>query len=259
MRQDPWRPEQYLRYRKEREQPFFDLLDLVRPRAGMRVVDLGCGTGELTAELHRRLKARETIGIDSSDAMLGQAESPTPKSLRFLNQDIRAFMESGSGDFDLVFSNAALHWVPEHRQLIARLTDALAPGGQLAIQVPANFDHVSHITASEVARESPFEVPLEGYTHPISVLQPEAYALLLEELGYRSQHVRLHVYGHHLASREDVVEWIKGSLLTVYERRLSEDLFAEFRDRYRSKLLARLEDTRPYFFTFKRILLWAER
>ena len=55
------------------------------------------------------------------------------------------------------------------------------------------------------------------------------------------------------------MEWIKGSLLTVYERRLSEDLFAEFRDRYRSKLLARLEDTRPYFFTFKRILLWAER
>ena len=260
MRQDPWRPEQYLRYRKERKQPFFDLLDLVRPRAGMRVVDLGCGTGELTAELHRRLKARETIGIDSSDAMLGQAESPTPKGLRFLNQDIRDFMESGgNGDFDLVFSNAALHWVPEHRQLLGRLTDALAPGGQLAIQVPANFDHVSHVTASEVARESPFEALLEGYTHPISVLQPEAYALLLEELGYRSQHVRLHVYGHHLASREDVVEWLKGSLLTVYERRLSEDLFAEFRDRYRSKLLTRLEDKRPYFFTFKRILMWAER
>lgn len=91
------------------------------------------------------------------------------------------------------------------------------------------------------------------------MLQPETYASLLEGLGYRCQHVRLHVYGHHLASREDVVEWIKGSLLTVYERRLSEDLFAEFRNRYRSKLLARLEDTRPYFFTFKRILLWAER
>ena len=82
---------QYLRYRKEREQPFFDLLSLVRPHAGMRIVDLGCGTGELTTELHRRLNARETIGIDSSEAMLGKAPSRTPKSLQFVKQDIRDF------------------------------------------------------------------------------------------------------------------------------------------------------------------------
>jgi trans-aconitate 2-methyltransferase len=257
MCRDPWKPEQYLRYRKEREQPFFDLLDLVRPRAGMRVVDLGCGTGELTAELHHRLKARETIGIDSSEAMLGKAPSPTSESLRFVKQDIRDF--EGTEEFDLAFSNAALHWVPDHHRLLARLTKALAAGGQLAVQVPANFDHVSHTTAADVAKEPPFAASLDGYTHPVFVLQPAEYALLLEKLGFQRQHVRLQVYGHRLLSREDVVEWLKGSLLTVYERRLSEELFAAFCDRYRSELLARLEDTRPYFFTFKRILMWAER
>jgi trans-aconitate 2-methyltransferase len=257
MGRDPWKPEQYLRYRKEREQPFFDLLQLVRPRAGMRIADLGCGTGELTAELHQRLKARETIGIDSSEAMLGKVPGSPPGSLRFLKQDIRDF--GGTQDFDLVFSNAALHWVPDHPRLLARLAQALTAGGQLAIQVPANFDHVSHTTAADVAKEPPFDALLDGHTHAVFVLQPDEYALLLEKLGFQRQHVRLQVYGHPLSSREDVVEWLKGSLLTVYERRLSEELFATFCDRYRSKLLARLEDTRPFFFTFKRILIWAER
>ncbi len=68
-----WNPEQYGRFRDERARPFFDLLDLVQPRPGMRVVDLGCGTGELTRELHRRLSARETIGIDNSPAMLAKS------------------------------------------------------------------------------------------------------------------------------------------------------------------------------------------
>lgn len=257
MCRDPWKPEQYLRYRKEREEPFFDLLDQVRPRAGMRIVDLGCGTGELTAELHRRLQARETIGIDSSEAMLGRAPSPTPESLRFAKHDIQDFR--GTNEFDLVFSNAALHWVPDHHQLLARLTEALAERGQLAVQVPAHFDHVSHTTAAEVASEAPFAASLDGYTHPHFVLQPGEYASLLEKLGFRKQHVRLRVYEHPLSSREDVVEWLKGSLLTVYERRLSEELFAEFCDRYRMKLLARLEDARPFVFAFKRILMWAER
>ena len=257
MRSDPWSPEQYLRYRKEREEPFYHLLELIRPRPGMRIVDLGCGTGVLTAELHRRLEARETVGIDSSESMLAGTPSPVPKSLQFLKQEIRDFQ--GERDFDLVFSNAALHWVPDHPQLLAQLTEALSVGGQLAIQVPANFDHVSHLAAAEVAQEAPFASTLGGYTHPVFVLRPEEYALLLETLGFRKQHVRLQVYGHHLPSREDVFEWLKGSLLTVYERRLPEPLFSEFCRRYRTELSARLEDTRPFFFTFKRILMWAER
>jgi trans-aconitate 2-methyltransferase len=221
----------------------------------MRVVDLGCGMGDLTEELHRCLGARETLGIDSSQAMLQKAG--TCEGLTFSRQDIRAF--EGKGEYDLVFSNAAVHWVPEHRQLFARLTAALTDHGQLAIQVPANFDHVSHTTARDVAEESPFEEALGGFTHSSFVLTPEGYASLLEELGYREQEVRLRVYAHHLESREEVVEWMKGSLLTVYQRRMPGEIFSQFLERYRERLLARLEDTRPYLFLFKRILLWAAR
>ncbi|MDF3043467.1 MAG: methyltransferase protein, partial [Thermomicrobiales bacterium] len=131
-----WNPAQYERFRDERSRPFFDLLNLVQPQPQMRVVDLGCGTGELTRELHRRLSARETIGVDNSPAMLAKSSAFAGDGLRFEQKDIAAF--ASEGDFDLVFSNAALQWVPDHEPLFRRLTAALTQRGQLAVQMPAN-------------------------------------------------------------------------------------------------------------------------
>ena len=258
MTRDAWDPAQYERFRDERARPFLDLLALVRPRPGMRVVDLGCGTGELTARLHHELAAGETLGIDRSEAMLARARPLAEGGLRFEAGDIAAF--AARAVYDLVFSNAALHWVDDHAALFARLTAALRPGGQLAVQVPANFDHPSHAVAAQVAGEAPFCDALGAHARPgRAVLPPEEYALLLERLGYVEQHVRLQVYGHRLAARDEVVEWVKGTLLTDYQRRLPAELYERFVARYRERLLPALEDTRPYFFTFKRVLLWAQR
>jgi trans-aconitate 2-methyltransferase len=255
MTSDPWSPQQYERFRRERRQPFVDLLALVRPKPNMRVVDLGCGTGELTQELHHRLKARETLGVDSSESMLAEAKPLSGRGLHFERADIGSFE---AGEYDLIFSNAALHWVPEHGRLLAKLTDALTRDGQLAVQVPANFDHPSHTVASEVASASPFHTALGGFVHPRHVLEPEAYTSLLDGLGYREREIRIRVYDHHLASRAEVVEWVKGSLLTAYQRRMPDELFQDFIECYRERLLPLLEDTRPFFFPFKRILFWGQ-
>jgi trans-aconitate 2-methyltransferase len=252
-----WNPAQYERFRDERSRPFFDLLDLVQPRPEMRVVDLGCGTGELTRELHRQLSARETIGIDNSPAMLAKNAAFAGGGLRFEQKDIDAF--ASEGDVDLVFSNAALQWVPDHEPLLRRLTAALTQRGQLAVQMPANNDHPSHLTAFAIAGEPPFRAALGGYERQWPVLAPEAYATLLHRLGYRRQHVRLQVYAHELESREAVVEWVRGSLLTDYERRLPAELWPHFLERYRQRLLPQLEDARPFFYPFKRVLLWGAR
>ncbi len=249
MAADPWNPDQYDRFRAERQQPFFDLLALVRPAPGMRVVDLGCGTGDLTRELHTRLAARDTLGLDSSAAMIERSGAHVADGLRFARGDIAEF--SACDAYDLVFSNAALHWLPDHPALLERLASALRPGGQLAVQVPANHDHPSHLVAAELAADfdiAPRESP---------VLSPEAYALVLDRLRSAEQQVRLQVYLHHLGSRDDVVEWVKGTLLTDYQRRLTPEAFEEFLARYRERLRPLLEDTRPYVFPFKRILLWA--
>ena len=103
-----WNPAQYERFRDERARPFFDLLDLVQPRPEMRVVDLGCGTGELTRELHRRLAARETIGIDNSPAMLAKSAAFAGDGLRFEQGDIGAFASEGDYRSRLLQRRAAV-------------------------------------------------------------------------------------------------------------------------------------------------------
>jgi len=253
----PWKPDQYNRFRAERMQPLLDLVALVRPRPGMRVVDLGCGTGETTRLVHERLAAGDTLGLDSSETMLAASAAHAMPGLRFARGDIADF--DADGAYDLVFSNAALHWLPDHPALFTRLARALAPDGQLAVQMPYNFEHPSHTVAAAIAREAPFATALGGFAVEHPVATPEAYAVLLHRLGFREQHVRLQVYGHILPARDDVIEWVKGTLLTAYERRLSAERFAEFMERYRERLLPALDPARPYFYPFKRLLLWAAR
>jgi trans-aconitate 2-methyltransferase len=252
-----WNPAQYERFKAERQQPFFDLLSLVQPAAHLRVLDLGCGTGELTRLLHDHLQAATTLGVDSSPAMLAKAAAFAAPGLRFVQRDLRLL--PSEEEYDLIISNAALHWVPDHAQLLAGCRDALGSAGQLAVQVPANFDHPSHTVAAALAAEAEFHPWFAEGQHPPGILSVEQYALLLERLGFSQQHVRLQVYSHHLPSREAVIEWTKGTLLVFYQNRLPGDVFARFLDRYRERLLPQLDDRQPYFYPFKRILFWARR
>jgi trans-aconitate 2-methyltransferase len=177
--------------------------------------------------------------------MLGKA---TPSgALRFELGDIAAF--APDRPFDLIFSNAALHWVADHEHLFARLVALLAPHGQLVVQMPANHDHPSHRIAAELA-------PSYGVSSTLNVLPPERYAALLHRLGFVRQHVRLQVYGHVLPSTADVVEWTKGTTLTPYREALSPERYDEFLAEYTTRVVEALGDERPFFYTFKRVLIW---
>lgn len=274
MTQDAWDPDQYARFERERSQPFYDLMALVELPAGAdggapRVVDLGCGTGELTRVLHRTLGAAETVGVDRSAAMLERSATVAGEGLRFEPGDISGF--DPAGRYDVVFSNAALQWVPDHEAVLGRIVAGLPPGGQLAVQVPANDHHPSHVLAATIAGESPFREALGGYVRRSHILTPSGYARLLDGLGCARQHVRLQVYPHHLSGPGSVAEWVRGSLLTDYRGRLPADLYDAFLDRYRRRLPPLLTgadpgdatdgepDVAPYFYPFERILLWARR
>ncbi len=254
---DTWNPTQYDKFRREREQPFFDLLALIKPAPDMRIVDLGCGTGKLTALLHERLHARETVGVDRSARMLEAAGTGAPAGLRFEVGTIEAF--DARRGYDLIFSNAAFHWVEDHDALISRLAAALEPGGQLAFQVPAMHGGLSHTIAQDLTDVEPFRTAFAGWSRPQPVLAPDRYAHLLHRAGFADEHVRLVVYPHVLGGREEVIEWMKGTLLTEYERHLPPALFAAFVDEYRARLMAAQDDARPFFFPFNRILCWGQR
>lgn len=254
MADSTWNPAQYNRFRAERQQPFLDLVALVEPRPGLRVVDLGCGTGETTRLLHDRLAGADTLGLDSAETMLADSAASATTGLRFARTDIAEFAADAA--YDLILSNAALHWLPDHAALFARLRHGLAAGGQLAVQMPANYDYPSHVVAEQVAAEAPFRDHLGGFTVGRPVHAPEWYAALLHRLGFQRQHVRLQVYAHLLGAREEVVEWVRGTLLTAYQRRLPTELWPAFLERYRARLLPALPDERPFFYPFKRLLLW---
>ena len=257
MSSDTWEPEQYEKFLRERSAPFFDLLGMVRKKPGMRVADLGCGTGELTRRLHEALEPRETLGIDSSGKMLEKAAEFAVKGLRFERRDIAAF--APRKPYDLLFSNAALHFLPRHEELLPRLAGYVTGDGQIAVHLPANQDHPTHVTARQVAADPPFHGALGGYHHPTNVLPVEVYATLLHKLGFREQQVRMNVYTHLLEGPESLVEWVKGSILNEYRSRLSPELWEEFLASYRERLLACVPDDRPFFFTFKRVLIWGAR
>ena len=253
-----WDPGQYERFRDERSRPFYDLAALVQPSPGMRVVDLGCGTGELTAWLHSELQAIETVGIDSSDPMLAKAEANTRPGLSFVREDIRVAPQRYPEGFDLVFSNAALQWVTGHDTLFADLVKLVRPGGQIAMQMPAN-QGIPHRLTAEIARQEPFATALEGWVREDPVQDAVFYARLLSDLGFVEQHVRLQIYPHVMESTHGAVEWLKGSLLTAYQARLSADLWPRYLETYEAALLSIEGDRRPYFFPFPRVLLWGRR
>lgn len=257
---DAWSPSQYQRFTAERDQPFVDLLSLLSslsplspPDPPAAVVDLGCGDGRLTRLAHSTLGARSTLGIDASASMLAVAPGDVD-GLRFEQGDIGSW--TGDGErYDVVLANAALQWVPDHPAVLRRWVAALRPGGQLAVQVPTNFDHPSHTVVTEVVDELGLAVDPDPVA--VNVLRPEQYAGLLDELGATDVHARLQVYVHHLASSAEVVEWVKGTTLTRVQRATDDATYDAFLARYRERLLAVIGDRAPYTYLFKRILFRA--
>jgi trans-aconitate 2-methyltransferase len=257
-----WNPEQYRRFAAERAQPFHDLVALIESAAIGRAVDLGCGPGELTALAASQLGVDEMIGIDNSPAMLDRAGEHASSRVRFEYGDLAAW--TSDGDVDLVLAAASLQWVPDHAEVIARWTAGLRAGGQIAIQVPANADMPSHSVARRVAEREPYRSMFGASGPPIDpvqayVLQPERYAQILYDLGYERQHVRLQIYPHVLPSTRHVVEWVRGTMLTRFEKWLDHDSFEAFVADYEAELLQQLGEHEPHFFPFRRILVWGRQ
>lgn len=254
---DSWNPEQYEKFKLQRLQPFRDLLSSVIASPGMRIVDLGCGTGETTLELHQRLRAAHTLGIDASEAMLQKARTRASLGLGFALKSIENFNEENA--YDLVFANASLHFVDDQPMLMERIVRALKPGGQLAVHVPINDDNPSHACAVQTAQQPEFAAALGGHVRVSPVLPAEQYAILLHSLGVSEARVWMQVYLHLLPGRADVVEWVRGSVLTDYEKRMPAELYNRFLDTYKAQLFGTIPEVSPFPYTYKRLFVWARR
>jgi trans-aconitate 2-methyltransferase len=249
----PWDPNQYHKFQAQRSAPFYDLLALVDVRRKLKVVDLGCGTGELTRQLADSLPDSDVTGLDSSPQMLEKAAAFSSPNLRFEQRDQAQL----TGEWDLIFSNAALQWSENHAELIPYLFDHLTAGGQIAVQIPSNHNHISHQIYRQTASEEMFKFILQGFQRYAPVLPIEDYARLFYQCGAEDILVFEKVYPHVLEDADAVVEWISGTALVPYFERLGK-YKEDFLKSIREKMRAAMPDS-PVFYPFKRTLFSARR
>jgi trans-aconitate 2-methyltransferase len=195
------------------------------------VVDLGCGSGQLTALLAQRWPGAQVEGIDSSPEMI--AAAPAGERLAFSVGDVAEWDPTG---VDVIVSNATLQWVPTHRELIGRWAAALPPGGWLAFQVPGNFGSFSHTLMRSLAESRRWASSLVGILrHDDAVGTPEEYALLMLAAGLRVD-VWSTTYVHQLTGPDAVLEWVRGTGLRPIMQALPPESYALFEAEYAEQL-----------------------
>lgn len=201
------------------------------------------------------------IGIDNSASMLAKIDEHAGGAVTFRLGDIGSWPCDADVEVDLVLASASLQWVPDHAGVLRKWTAGLRPGGQLAVQVPANADMPSHTVAEAIANTEPFLSafgPDGPPPDPVAdnVLEPEVYATLLNDLGFVEQQVRLQVYPHVLPSSRSVVDWVRGTTLTRFQSCLPAETFESFVEAYERRLIEVIGERSPHFFPFRRILFW---
>jgi trans-aconitate 2-methyltransferase len=224
-----WNPTLYARFADERGRPIVDLLARVPLDAARTIVDLGCGAGASTAPLRARFPDADILGIDTSPAMLAKAAAVVPTA-RFAEADVAGW--APDAPVDLLFSNAALHWIPDHATLLPRLMSHLAPGGVLAVQVPDNLDEPSHALMRSVAAEPPFAATLaDAAGARAEILSNEALWDVLSPLAARIE-IWKTIYVHPLAGPAAIVEMVGSTGLKPFVDPLDAPTRAAFLARY---------------------------
>lgn len=251
-----WNPEKYNEFKSVRYKPFFDLAALIEDRPGMEVIDLGCGTGELTAMLADKLTDARVLGVDSSAEMLEEAAQFGREGLGFEQQTIEEAVQAGK-QWDLVFSNAAIQWVDHHQQLFPAILARIRPGGQVAIQMPCQQENVLNQLLLQLADEEPYSSVLNNWNRLSPVLSMDDYAQMLFVHGGRNITVFQKVYPLIANSHDDLYQFISGSALIPYFERLEGAVKEQFILEYKRRIAERFPQL-PALYAFKRIILYAQ-
>ncbi|HZT05850.1 MAG TPA: methyltransferase domain-containing protein [Chloroflexota bacterium] len=219
----PWDPAQYMKFADHRLRPALDLLDHVPLSAPAEICDLGAGTGNVTRQIKSRWPAAHVTGVDDSEEMLARAsEAP---DIDWERADLGSWAPRAAPD--LIYSNAALHWLPRHERVFPRLVSYLAPDGVLAAQMPRNFTAPSHALVDEAVRSGPWRERLEHLIRPSPTQEPAFYYDLLAPIT-KTLDIWETEYLHVLSGPDPVKEWLKGSWLQQFLAELDEPMRGEF-------------------------------
>jgi trans-aconitate 2-methyltransferase len=236
----------------------------------MEVIDLGCGTGELTAKLPDFLPDPKLIyGIDSSEHMLKESQqfvdtfqsdtaymtNVATHELRFELKTIQQALTE-ENKWDLVFSHAAIQWVPDHSTLLAQMATCLKKDGQIVIQIPAQYHNRTNQLLAELASGEEFTESLQQWNRVSPVLDISDYASILYRLGGTKINVFEKIYPLITDDAGKLYDWVSGTALLPYVERLSGHQLQSFTSQFKNLLRSEFPGS-PVFYPFKRILMSA--
>ena len=216
-----WNPEKYLLFQRQRTQPAIDLANRVRDCGAETVVDIGCGPGNSTVVLKDVFPDAKILGIDSSASMIGKAKEKY-SDLTFSVCSAEDLM----GNYDLLFSNACLQWIPNHKVLIPQLMGKLTSNGVLAVQMPMNFNEPLFRIIKDTVAEPKWNFENICFEKN-DTLSPREYFDILSSCssGFELWEA---VYYHAMPSHEHLIEWVRSTRLRPYLDVLDEKQKAEF-------------------------------
>ena len=255
-----WDPGQYLAFADERLRPALDLIARIPLAAPRTIVDLGCGAGNVAQVLCARWPEASIVGVDSSSAMLARARTAAADHPRqtWVEADLARW--SPSVPVDLVFSNAALHWLDDHATLFPRLFSFVAPNGALAVQMPDNFSAPSHTALFDVARSERWRDRLAALVREQPVAAAADYVRWLDRAStidvWTTEY--LHLLAAPAGAEHPIVAWMKGAALTPFLDRLDEDMQRRFLADYTERIAAAyppLSDGRVAFAFRRRFIV----
>ncbi len=260
-----WNPELYNRFRRYRAEPVDHILSQLPLGDMERILDLGCGPGDNTLELARRSVHSVVHGIDLSPAMIESANklraAQVPDVQQRLSFTVGDIAQLASDSLQtVIFSNAALQWLRHHRQVLTKWLGALAPGGRLAVQMPANEHETGKVELSALAREPEWREALGGIDQSFrDVPPPEHYARMLNEIGYIDVDCYYLTFQHPMERAADVAQWYRSTGLRPFLDALPDARHEDFVSAY-SRLLERAYGTTGAItFDFRRLFIWGRR
>jgi len=253
-----WDPQQYLQFKHERTQPSIDLVARIQLDNPQSVIDIGCGPGNSTQILRKKWLRANIVGIDKSEKMIQRARQDYPDQQWMVGD---ASMLDTDQKYDIVFSNAVIHWIPDHDVLVRRLFQLVNSNGVLAVQVPANQESPLYKSILKVSRSNKWHAFTAGREEAITYHDAYYY---YSQLASMTKEIALWetVYYHILNSHQDLIDWYKGTAMKPFLDSLPDD---ESRKEFEEEIMDECKTFYPsqsdgrILYPFKRLFFTARK
>lgn len=235
------------------------LISIISLQGDETILDLGCGDGSITEQLALLVPAGKVIGIDASVGMIQTAQEICRENLAFVHMDMNDLHYSNQ--FDLIFSNAALHWVKDHSRLLQNSYTSLKAGGMLLWDFGGNGNcaHFLEVIQKTITKD-PYQDFFTDFEMPWFMPSKNHYEKLIANVGYSSFTISEINRDRHFQTSDEIINWIDQPCIVPFIICIPDPLKNAFRKEVIEEMLEKTKQPDgTYFETFRRLQVYAKK